>query len=151
MNKIRVAVSACLLGNECRYDGRSNLNQAVKALASSCEFVPVCPEVMGGLPIPRECAEIRGTTVITENGNDVTSQFVHGAELAFEAVRRSGCVLAILKARSPSCGVKSVYDGSFSHTVVDGSGVFAELLEKEGIPVFSEESLDLLADYLCRL
>ena len=139
----KVLVSACLLGVNCKYSGDSNYNQ--KEMDSlkeqGWEPVPVCPEVMGGLPTPRVPAEIRGEQVVTADGRDVTKEFVRGAELALQTAKENGCCLAILKERSPSCGCGRIYDGSFSKTVVSGDGITARLLKKSGIQILGETSL----------
>lgn len=140
----RIAVSACLMGEKCRYDGKSNRSERVIALGEKVELVPVCPEVAGGLSVPRPCAEIRDGRVVTDDGIDVTRQFEDGAEACLGCIQAQGCKAAVLKARSPSCGAGEIYDGSFSHSVVKGNGVFAGLLEKAGIKVFTEEQVDEL-------
>lgn len=145
---MRIAVSVCLLGERCRYDGKSNRSERVIALGEKVELVTVCPEVAGGLSIPRPCAEIRAGRVMTRDGIDVTNRFKEGAEACLGCVQAQGCKAAVLKARSPSCGAGEIYDGSFSHSVVKGNGVFAGLLEKAGIRVFTEEQVDELEAYL---
>ncbi|MDD4397731.1 MAG: DUF523 domain-containing protein, partial [Sphaerochaetaceae bacterium] len=105
-----------------------------------------CPECLGGLPVPRECSERKEGKVVTSSGIDVTRQFEQGSQLALKKVLESGCKIAILKARSPSCGTGTIYDGTFSHTVVSGSGLFSALLQENGIKVFSEEQLPLLQE-----
>lgn len=139
----KVLVSACLLGVNCKYSGDSNYNQKVmdSLKEQGWEPVPVCPEVMGGLPTPRVPAEIRGERVVTADGRDVTKEFVRGAELALQTAKENGCCLAILKERSPSCGCGRIYDGSFSKTVVSGDGITARLLKKSGIQILGETSL----------
>ncbi len=144
----RIAVSACLLGEKCRYDGKSNRSENVIALGDKVLLVPVCPEVEGGLSIPRPCAEIKDGRVITQDGIDVTRRFEEGAEACLGCIQAQGCQTAVLKARSPSCGAGEIYDGSFSHSVIKGNGVFAGLLEKAGIRVFTEEQVDELEAYL---
>ena len=105
----------------------------------------VCPEVMGGLPIPRCPCEIRGNAVISSGGRDCTREYELGARLSLEAAEREGCRIAVLKARSPSCGAGRVYDGSFTHTLRDGDGVFAALLRSRGFTIFTEENFPGLA------
>jgi uncharacterized protein YbbK (DUF523 family) len=146
--KTRIAVSACLVGFKCRYDGKSNRNESVVLLEEhpDVELIPVCPECLGGLPVPRECSERKEGKVVTSSGIDVTRQFEQGSQLALKKVLESGCKIAILKARSPSCGTGTIYDGTFSHTVVSGSGLFSALLQENGIKVFSEEQLPLLQE-----
>ena len=102
----------------------------------------MCPEVLGGLPIPRPPAERQPDgRVITQKGQDVTNQYRAGAQRALELAQVHGCTLAVLKERSPSCGRGQIYDGTFSHTLISGSGVTAQLLEEHGIPVYGESQI----------
>ena len=135
----KLLVSACLLGTPCRYDGKSKPCDAVIALRSRFELLPVCPEVMGGLPTPRIPSEIQGDRVRMRDGTDVTENYRRGAQKALEIARENGCKIAILKEKSPSCGKGAVYDGSFCGRLTDGMGVTAALLHAEGIPIFSED------------
>lgn len=123
-------VSACLAGVRCRYDGSSRTCAAVEQMLARGEAVPVCPEQLGGLPTPRSPAEQRDGGVFTKDGQDVTVQFKRGALEALGIAQKAGCKEAILKSRSPSCGVGQVYGGSFSGKLVPGDGVFAALLKK---------------------
>jgi uncharacterized protein YbbK (DUF523 family) len=133
--------SACLLGIHCRYDGKIKTYPKIMALAKKEVLIPVCPEQLGGLPTPREPCEQNGRKVFTESGEDVTASFVLGAEQGLKIAKIYGIKDAILKARSPSCGSGKVYDGSFSGNIVQGDGVTADLLKKNGIRVLSEEEL----------
>ena len=133
-------VSACLAGTPCRYDGRSNLRPEVAALVENGEAVPVCPEVLGGLPTPRTPSERQGDRVMSAEGDDVTGAFSAGAEAALYIAEECGCSAAVLKARSPSCGCGRIYDGTFTHTLIDGDGLFAALLRKKGFQLFTEET-----------
>lgn len=144
--KRKLLVSACLLGTPCRYDGESKGSDAVRALAEEFELIPVCPEVMGGLPTPRTPSERQGDRVITKDGRDVTENYRRGAETALEIAQREGVAAAVLKERSPSCGSGEIYDGSFTGTRTAGDGMTAELLKSNGIAVYgeSEASLDAL-------
>ena len=121
-------VSACLAGIPCRYDGRSNLRPEIAALVNAGEAVPVCPEVLGGLPTPRTPSEQKDGRVVSAEGDDVTQAFASGAESALYIAEEYGCSAAVLKARSPS------------HTLVDGDGLFAALLRKKGFQLFTEET-----------
>jgi len=133
-------VSKCLAGVPCRYDGKDNLVPEIKALVERGEAVAACPEVLGGLPTPRTPSELQPDgRVLNKQGEDVTAQFVSGAERALEICREHGCAGAILKARSPSCGKGVIYDGSFAEKRVPGNGVFAQMLLDAGIPVMTEE------------
>ena len=133
-------VSKCLAGVSCRYDGKDNLAPEIKALVERGEAVAVCPEVLGGLPTPRTPSELQPDgRVLNKQGEDVTAQFVSGAERALAVCRAPGCTGAILKARSPSCGKGVIYDGSFTGKRVPGSGVFAQMLLDAGVSVMTEE------------
>lgn len=138
---MRVAISACLLGAAVRYDGGSKPMEEVRELAEKVEVVRVCPETASGLPVPRPPAEQREGRVFLADGRDVTDEFAHGAQLCLDAVRRSPVSLAVLKAKSPSCGVGLVYDGTYSGRLVPGQGVFARRLEEEGICVVTEDTV----------
>ena len=133
-------ISACLLGHSCRYDGRSKPNESILALSEKYNLIPVCPEVLGGLPTPRVPSEIVGERVLMRDGRDVTENYRHGAERALEIARANSCTVAILKARSPSCGKGKVYDGSFMGRLTEGDGVAARLLSDAGITVYTEEN-----------
>ena len=142
-------MSACLCGVECRLDGRHGLRPQVVALRDRFRLVPVCPEQLGGLPTPRPAAEVSGgagaevlrgeARVLAGNGEDVTEAFVRGARQVVAIAALVGAAGAVLKARSPSCGVGEVYDGTFSHTVREGSGVAAAALRNLGLAVWTEE------------
>ena len=142
MNKGTIKLcSACLLGINCCHDGKNNLNKKVLHLASEEILIPVCPEQLGGLPTPRVIAEQRGDKVVTEVGDDVTEKFEDGARQVLKLAEIYGCIEAILKQRSPSCGCGKIYDGTFSGIVVEGDGVTAKLLKENGISVITEEDL----------
>ena len=146
-----VLISACLAGRACRFDGSSNQDALVSRLVAEGRAVLVCPEVDGGLGTPRPPAEIVGgdgsdvlagrAQVVTQQGKDVTDAYLEGARLALEACVSSGAGVAILKARSPSCGLGSIYDGTFSRRLVAGDGVTAALLREHGIEVLTDEDL----------
>lgn len=144
--KPRLAVSACLLGENCKYNGGNNKNDAVLALQKDFEIVPVCPECFGGLKIPRVPNEIIGGRAISKNGEDFTAEYNKGAEKALYVAEESGARFAVLKERSPSCGKGMIYDGTFSGTLVPGNGVTAELFIKTGISVFGESEIDKLLE-----
>ena len=143
---MRIAISACLLGVPCRYDGGSKPNEEVLTFLKNndCEVVRICPEVMGGLSIPHPAHEIQEhndkRSVCDAEGNDNTKAFEKGARIACERVCAKGCSHAILKAKSPSCGVGEVYDGSFSKTLISGDGIAAALLREKGIKLATEKT-----------
>lgn len=139
-----ILVSACLLGAACKYSGGDNFCPKVAALVKDYHLVPVCPEQLGGLPTPRMPAERQGNRVITKDGQDVTAAYHRGAQEAWKLAKLFGCDTAILKARSPSCGAQGIYDGTFTGTVIPGSGVTAELLWDAGIRVLTEDELEQL-------
>ncbi|MBR5260216.1 MAG: DUF523 domain-containing protein [Eggerthellaceae bacterium] len=138
-------MSACLLGHACRYDGGSKPHAGVIEALATHETLPVCPEVEGGLPIPHPACEIIADNpllVRDAKGEDATDPFVKGAEKTLEAINDFGCELAILKAKSPSCGTGKIYDGSFTGTLRDGWGVAAALIRDAGIPCIDETQID---------
>ena len=139
---MNILVSACLLGVHCRYDGSGQENPEVCRLMEGNTLIPVCPEILGGLATPREPAERRDGRVVTRAGADVTDAFCRGAEETLRHARLFHCELAVLKERSPSCGCGRIYDGTFTGTVIPGSGVAAELLTQNGIRVIGESAVE---------
>jgi uncharacterized protein YbbK (DUF523 family) len=154
-----ILVSACLLGLCPRYDGGHNLCPPLLAPGIAARCLPVCPEQIGGLPTPRQPCEILGGTgadvlagrakVIDPHGADLTAPFVHGARQLAGLASSQAVAAAILKARSPSCGVGQIYDGTFTHRLIAGNGVAAAALAELGIPLYTE--LDLSEEVLARL
>ena len=138
----KIIVSACLLGEACRYDGKSKPCEKVIALSEKYELIPVCPEVFGGLSTPRPPSEMQADgRFINSSGEDVTENYRTGAKSTLRIALQNGCKLAVLKEKSPSCGVHCRYDGSFTRTLVPESGITASLLRENGITVLSEEDL----------
>ena len=135
-----ILVSACLLGTPCRYDGSGKADARLLKLGAKRQLIPVCPELLGGLPTPRPPAERVGARILDKDGADVTAAFLRGAQETLRLARLLGCKTAILKARSPSCGAGQIYDGTFSGRLIAGHGVTAALLMQNGITVFTEES-----------
>ncbi|MEM0095346.1 MAG: DUF523 domain-containing protein [Candidatus Bathyarchaeia archaeon] len=133
--------SACLLGIKCRYDGKDCRNEKVVELLKIELLIPVCPEQLGGLPTPREPAEIFGGKVLTKSGRNVTENFIRGARETLKIVKLLGVKEAVLKQGSPSCGCGRIYNGTFSGKTVEGDGITAALLKKHGIKVITEEDL----------
>lgn len=144
--KPKLLVSACLLGENCKYNGGNNYNEAVSNLGEKFEIIPVCPEVFGGLSIPREPCEILNGKVISKIGEDCTVQYNDGAEKTLYIAGECNAVYALLKERSPSCGKNFVYDGSFSSKLTNGNGITADLLIKNGVLVFGESEINKLLD-----
>ena len=139
-----ILVSACLFGVNCRYDGMSKPNEKVLKLKERYNCILVCPEVSGGLPIPRLPSEIVGDKVIMCDGTDVTAQYSKGAHLALKTAKENDCKIAVLKSRSPSCGKGQIYDGTYTKTLINGNGVTADLLIANGITVLDETELNKL-------
>ncbi|MGE5558117.1 MAG: DUF523 domain-containing protein [Bacillota bacterium] len=144
-------VSACLLGEYCRYNGLPRENAGVRQFLAGKRYMGVCPETLGGLTVPRPPAEITGgggddvlqgkATVIRPDGTEVTEFFIRGAQAVLDLARRTGAVRAVLKADSPSCGNARIYDGTFSKNLIPGRGVTAALLARHGVEVLSEKDL----------
>ena len=135
---MKILVSACLLGHNCKYNGGNNYSAAIESFCKGHEVIPVCPEQLGGLPTPRTPSERLEDKVITADGQDVTRAFFNGAQAALKIAMENHAELAILQSRSPSCGSGRIYDGSFSGAQRDGWGVTAELLREDGILIFGE-------------
>ena len=144
MNEPRVLVSACLLGCRCRYDGNANLDSRIASEAAARGWIPVCPEILGGLTTPRAPAERKDGEIVTNAGQTVTDAFLRGATEAARLARLYGAEYALLKERSPSCGSGIIYDGAFSGVRVPGDGMTAQKLKQMGIQVFGETQLDSL-------
>ena len=136
-----IAVSACLLGENVKYNGGNNLNEKVVDYVEGHRIVPICPEILGGLTVPRASAEIVDGSVKNRDGLSVDKEFRKGAELALNIIIENKAELVILQSRSPSCGVNHIYDGTFSGRLIQGQGVFAEMVRKAGIPVMDVEDL----------
>ncbi len=144
-------VSACLLGKHCRYDGGHKRNEAIVTLAKQQKLIPVCPEESGGLPIPRPPSEIKGgdgadvlagkARVVNKLGEDVTPQFIKGANEVLKIAQAQNVKKAILKSRSPSCGCGEIYDGTFSGKTRKGDGVTTALLKQHGVEVVGENEV----------
>ena len=137
-----VIVSACLLGCNCKYNGGNNYNPRIAAFVEGKEVIAVCPEQLGGLPTPRPPAEIVEGVVTNRLGESVDAQFRLGACRALELARGREIELAVLQSRSPSCGSRQVYDGTFSGRLVPGQGVFAAALSARDIPIIGSEEFE---------
>jgi uncharacterized protein YbbK (DUF523 family) len=134
-----ILISACLAGIPCKYSGGDNGIAEIRKMYEEGKCIAVCPEVLGGLPTPRPCAEIQQGRVINTEGRDVSEEYRRGALLALQKAEEAGCAEAILKAYSPSCGCGEIYDGSFTHTKIKGNGVFAKICLEHGIHCISDE------------
>lgn len=139
--KEKILVSACLLGVDCKYSGGNNSNEKVLEYIKDYEVIPVCPEIMGGLPTPRSASERIGDKVISNQGIDVTNEYTKGALETLKLAKLFNVKKALLKAKSPSCGKGKIYDGTFSGVLVNGNGLTSELLESNGISVITEQDL----------
>lgn len=141
----RILVSACFLGEKVRYDGKSKslMNKTLLHWKQQRQLISFCPEVAGGLSVPRKPAEIQqdSSLIITSDGDDVTSQFIKGAQRALDICHQNNIRFALLKESSPSCGSTTIYDGDFSNQKIQGEGVTTALLRKNGIRVFSEKNI----------
>lgn len=137
---MRVLVSACLLGYNCKYNGKNNLNSKIVELLKTHEVIPVCPEMFGGLSCPRIPCEKVGDRILDKEGNDCTKQFIKGAEEALNIAKEKQVDFAILQKRSPSCGNSVIYDGTFKGNIIAGNGVFAQKLQSLNIPIMEAES-----------
>ena len=141
---MKIMVSACLLGQNCKYNGGNNYSEKVMAFTAGHEVIPVCPEVAGGLPVPRSSCEIVNGEVVDTAGISRDKEFRAGAEACVRLAKENRIDLAILQSRSPSCGVDQVYDGTFSGHLIDGSGVFASLLRENGFSIIDAGNLSPL-------
>lgn len=141
MKKEKILVSACLLGTNCKYNGGNNKNNKVLNFLKDKEVIPICPEILGGLTTPRDPAERVGNRVMTNKGQDVTKDFLKGAEETLYLAKLLDIKKALLKAKSPSCGNKEIYDGSFKGNIINGIGVTAELLKENGIEIVNENEI----------
>ena len=137
---MRVLVSACLLGYNCKYNGKNNLNSKIVELLKTHEVIPVCPEMFGGLSCPRIPCEKVGDRILDKEGNDCTKQFIKGAEEALNIAKEKQVDFAILQKRSPSCGNSVIYDGTFKGNLIAGNGVFAQKLQSLNNPIMEAES-----------
>ena len=139
---MNILVSSCLLGLNCRYNGEGILSSDIIKLKSKHNLIPFCSEIYGGLPTPREPAEIIDGKVMTASGLDVTKEYLAGAKQALNICELLGCKTAILKENSPSCGYHTIHNGKFDGGLVKGDGVTAELLSRNGIIVIGESQID---------
>lgn len=139
MKKKKIIVSACLLGKNCKYNGGNNYNEAIVEFLKDKEVIAVCPEVMGGLPTPRKPSEIVHDVVTNTEGVSVDNEFRQGAKVAMDLIKDEEIECAILQSRSPSCGTKQIYDGTFSKRLIEGQGIFAEQLAKKEINLIDSD------------
>ncbi len=138
---MKILVSACLLGENCKYNGGNNLSPEVKKFVSGKEVIPVCPEMQAGYGCPRIPIEIVDSVLMTRDGKNVDPAMRKAIEEILDSIKDEKIQCAVLKARSPTCGVHQIYDGTFSGTLIPGMGVFAQALKEAGYPVFDDEEV----------
>jgi len=151
MDKVKLLVSSCLLGIDVKYDGGNNIIEGLEKLSDVFNIYPICPEVEGGMVVPRLPSEIVSTSPLSvqnEYGIEVTDYFKYGAIGAMNICKNSDIKIALLKSNSPSCGNIKVYDGTFSGKLVDGIGITANTLQHNKIKVFNETQIDELYEYI---
>lgn len=136
-----ILVSACLVGDNCKYNGKNNYNEVVESLVKDKQIIKICPESLTSLGTPRPPVEIIQGKIMTQDGKDFTKLYYEGVDKAWEKLKDKQIDMAILKANSPTCGSRKIYDGTFSHTLVQGNGIFVDLLKQHGIIVVSEQDL----------
>ena len=138
---MKILVSACLLGENCKYNGGNNYSSAVAEFVKGRDVLPVCPEMMAGMGCPRTPIEIVDGVLMDRNGNNVDAAMREAVAKAMELIRKEDIQCAVLQSRSPTCGVNQVYDGSFSGKLIDGSGVLAQALKLAGYRVIDAQDL----------
>ncbi len=140
----KMIMSACLAGENCKYSGGNNRieDEYILGLVKKDHVILVCPEVMGGLEIPRAPGEIRSGRVYTDEGRDVTAEYRRGAEMTLAIAEENDVIVCLMKERSPSCGVHMIYDGTFSGTKIPGSGICSAMLREAGYDIHSEFELE---------
>ena len=138
---MKILVSACLLGENCKYNGGSNYNAAVAEFVKGKEVLAICPEMMAGMGCPRTPIEIVDGVLMDCNGNNVDAAMRETVEMAMEMIRKEEIQCAVLQSRSPTCGVNQIYDGSFSGKLIPGSGVLAQALKDAGYQVIDAEDV----------
>ena len=139
---MKILVSACLLGRNCKYNGGNNFDPKVAEFVKDKEIIEVCPEVLAGLEIPRVPMEIVDGRLINREGVDIDAPVRRAVEAILEQIKDEEIQCCVLKSRSPTCGVRQVYDGTFSGRLVDGAGVLAQALMDAGYQVLDAEELD---------
>ena len=136
---MKYAISKCLCGYDCKYNGKNNLNGKIKELEKNNDCILICPEVFGGLPIPRIPFELKNGRAINKDGIDITDKVLKGCEIAFKMIKENNIDKVILKENSPTCGVNFIYDGTFTHTKIKGMGLLTKMLKENNIEVISDE------------
>ena len=141
-----ILISACLLGVDCKYNGSNNKldDEIIHSLREKYNLIPVCPEIMGGMPTPRNPIEISDGKVFDYDGEEFTKEFEKGSDEVLKLAKLYDATIAILKENSPSCGSNYIYDGTFNHQKIKGMGIAAHKLSKENIKLFNEENVKIL-------
>lgn len=137
-----IAISSCLVGINCTYKGSNHYIPKLKKLVDEGKAITICPEVLGGMSIPRDPCEINGDMVISINQEEKTKEYYDGAYKSLEIIKKHNIEIVLLKAKSPSCGKGYIYDGSFSHRLVNGNGITTKVLEQNGIIVYNEDTIE---------
>lgn len=145
---MKYLVSACLMGDNCKYNGKNNLDKNILEFLKDKEYIKVCPECLGGLSIPRTKAEIINDKVINSDGVDVSNNYLNGASKTLSIALNNDCQVAIFKSKSPSCGCGKVYDGTFKKNLVAGDGITTRLLKENGIKVINNDEMSLYVEDL---
>ena len=143
---MKIAVSSCLLGHNVRFDGSNKRNDRIINMLKNHEIIPICPEQYSGFSIPHDPLEIKDGKVYTINGIDVSDILINGSNDLLNRI--TNCDFVILKSKSPTCGYMKIYDGSFTDTLIDGNGIFAQMCVNKKIKIFTENDLDLLEEIL---
>lgn len=143
---MRILVSACLLGENCKYNGGNNRCEALLRRLQGHEVLPVCPEVLSGLGVPRPCVELRDGVAYNQYGENVDAAFRAGVEKALAQIEGQQIDLVVLQSRSPTCGVKQIYDGTFSRHLIPGQGMLAAALTARGYRVVDVEDIDTVPE-----
>ena len=141
VRKMKILVSACLLGENCKYNGGNNYSAAVAEFVQGREVLPVCPEMMAGMGCPRTPIEIVDGVLMDRDGNNVDASMRKAVSDAMEYIRNEDIRCAVLQSRSPTCGVNQIYDGSFSGKLISGSGIYAQALKDAGYQTIDAEDL----------
>lgn len=143
---MKIAISACLLGDNVRYDGKHQLNKELKELLKKHSIIKICPEISSGFDIPRKAMEIKDNRVINIDNEDLTDMLMKGCKICFDKI--SYCDLVILKSKSPSCGYKQIYDGTFTNTLINKNGLFSQMCIDNNLKVYTEKDIDILKEIL---
>ncbi len=138
---MKIVVSACLLGENCKYNGGNNFNNKVAELCENNDVIKICPEVLADAGTPRIPVEIKNGRLVNKNGLDVHEQYMNGVQKAIDKIKYEDIEMVVLQSRSPTCGVRQVYNGEFNRTLIDGKGVFAQSLIELGYNVVDVEDL----------